>query len=100
MEKPIAYSVLKQLAIALSLVGVVLRIIHLAGQVRKGSASWSTLIGGAASFGVGLLFAVLGDLGIRLHRLEQQSGSAGKQSPPEGGDGPRAIDHGGPASQE
>ncbi len=100
MEKPIGYSVLKQLAIVVSLVGIVLLISHLAGQFREGSASWSTLIGGAASFGIGLLFAVLGDLGIRLHRLEQEAGKAGQQPPAEREDEPRVIDPGGPVSQE
>jgi hypothetical protein len=100
MEKPIGHSVLKQLAIVLCLVGVALLVHHLATQIGKGSASWDSLIGGAASFGIGLLFTVLGDLGIRLHRLERESGGGSKQSPPEGGDGPRITDDGGPVSQQ
>jgi hypothetical protein len=76
MKKPIAYSVLKQLAIFVFLVGVVLLIDHLAGQIREGYASPWSLIGGAASIVTGLLFAVLGDLGIRLHRIEQEAGKA------------------------
>ncbi len=100
MEKPIGYSVLKQLAIFVSLVGAVLLLTHLAGQLREGSASRYTLIGGAASFGIGLLFAVLGDLGIRLHRLEQEAGKAGQHPPAKCEDGPRIIDPGGRVSQE
>ncbi len=83
MEKPIGYSVLKQLAIVVSVVGAVLLISHLAGQIREGSASWCSLIGGAASVVIGLLFAILGDLGIRLHRLEQEAGKAAQPPPAE-----------------
>ena len=88
MEKPIGYSVLKQLAIFVSLVGTVMLISHLAGQIMEGYASWYSLIGGAASFVIGLLFAVLGDLGIRLHRLEQKAGEAAQPPPAERKDGP------------
>jgi hypothetical protein len=81
MEKLTGYSVLKQLAIFVSLVGAVLMIDHLAGQIREGYASWWSLIGGAALFVIGLLFAVLGDLGSRLRRLEQKTSEA-KPPPP------------------
>lgn len=81
MKKSVGYSVLKQLAILGCLVGAILLLSHLAGQIKEGYASQSTLIAGAACLGIGLLFTVLADLGIRLHRLEQRAGKVEEEPP-------------------
>ena len=48
---------------------------HLAGQFRIGSAPWETLIAGGATVLVGALLCLLGDMGQRLVRLEEQLNS-------------------------
>jgi multisubunit Na+/H+ antiporter MnhB subunit len=88
MKKPTGYSVLKQLAIFVCAVGMILLLSHVAGQLREGFASRSTSIGGAGCLGIGLLFAVLADLGTLLHRLEQRVGEAEQRPLVEREDGP------------
>jgi len=100
MKKSVGYSVLKQLAIFVCVVGAILLLSHLAGQLREGYASQSTLIAGAACLGVGLLFAVLADLGIRLHRLEQRVGEVQQEPPADREDGPRIDNASGGVGQE
>lgn len=45
---------------------------HLAGQFRIGSAPSETLIGGAAALMFGVLVCLLGGIGRRVVRLEEQ----------------------------
>jgi hypothetical protein len=66
MKESTGYSVLKQLAIF----GCAVAVLLFAGQLREGSAF--LLVGSAALFAMGLLLAILADLGLRLGRLEQR----------------------------
>lgn len=50
---------------------------HLAGQMSVGAASIESLVGGGAALVLGGLLCLLGDIGKRLIRLEQQM--TGKQ---------------------
>ena len=73
MKERIGYSVFRQLAIMAVLVGILLLVGHLAGKIREGYAD-IPLMDGAILVGVGLLFATLGTLGIRLDRMERKLG--------------------------
>ncbi len=55
---------------------------HLAGQFRIGSAPWETLIAGGAAMLFGALLCLLGDIGRRVVRLEEQL-NAGDQAGPD-----------------
>ena len=52
---------------------------HLAGQFRIGSAPWETLIAGGVAILFGALLCLLGDIGRRVVRLEEQL-NAGDQA--------------------
>ena len=55
---------------------------HLAGQFRIGSAPWESLIAGGAAMLFGMLMCLLGDIGRRVVRLEEQL-NAGDQAGPD-----------------
>jgi hypothetical protein len=66
------FDLAKQLSMAVSFVGVLLMISHLAGQLREGSAPGWSLFVGATCFLCGLIFTLLFAIMIRLHRIEQR----------------------------
>ena len=54
---------------------------HLVGQFRIGSAPWETLVAGGAAVLFGALLCLLGDIGRRLVRLEEQLNSGDRSGP-------------------
>ena len=60
------YEFVKQLAIAVSVIGIALLLSHLARQISVGSASGWTLIAGIVLPIVSLLFWMIADIGSRL----------------------------------
>ena len=54
---------------------------HLAGQFRIGSAPWETLVAGGAAVLFGALLCLLGDIGQRLVRLEEQLNPRDRSGP-------------------
>lgn len=70
MKTPWPYTVLQAIGACLIAAGCLALLAHLAGLLREGYASMSSLIGGAVSLVVGIIFVVLSDLGTRLLRIE------------------------------
>lgn len=69
----------------LNLAGTVLLIQVVSRQVSVGSASGENLIAGVAGLVIGIVFCLLGDIGRRLHRLEEETGlSSAAEDVPEG----------------
>ena len=65
-----------QLSMAVSLVGVLLLLGHLADQLREGYGSLWSLVVGVACVICGLILALLFEILVRVHRIEQRiSGS-------------------------
>ena len=60
----------KQFAMAISAIGALLLLSHLAAQLREGTAPDWTLIVGTGSFVVGLISALLFAICARLQRIE------------------------------
>ena len=58
----------------LNLTGTVLLIQVVSRQVSVGSASAENLGAGVAALVIGIVFCLLGDIGRRLHRLEEKAG--------------------------
>lgn len=54
---------------------------HLLGQFRIGSAPWETLVAGGAAVLFGALLCLLGDIGQRLVRLEEQLNPRDRSGP-------------------
>lgn len=76
----------KQFAMAISAIGVLLLLSHLAGQLREGAAPDWTLVVGTGSFVVGLISALLFAICARLQRIEallSESLSSSSASPGE-----------------
>ena len=73
------YDTARTVGACLLLGGALSLMSHLAGQMSVGSASVESLVGGGAALVLGGLLCLLGDIGKRLIRLEQQM--TGNQNP-------------------
>ena len=70
------YSFLQALAVVLTGAGTLCLISHLSGQIRIGSASEASLVGGLIALVLGVILPALADLGSRLIRIEKEGGSS------------------------
>lgn len=66
------YDTARTIGVCLFLGGALSLMSHLAGQMSVGSAPGESLVGGGAALVLGGLLCLLGDIGKRLIRLEQQ----------------------------
>lgn len=66
------YDTARTIGACLLLGGALSLMSHLAGQMSVGSASVESLVGGGTALVLGGLLCLLGDIGKRLIRLEQQ----------------------------
>ena len=74
------YQFASTVRVLLNLVGALLLIQFLSSQMSVGSGSGEGLFAGVGGLVTGTIFCLLGDIGRRLHRLEERANGSTEES--------------------